>query len=76
MRRSYLKPMKNTEFQDTLAHTQLSANAEKLGGWDNAMVVANGIEDGDIETVREAVKDYPQSHELVERVVTVSAKYR
>lgn len=68
--------MKNTEFKDTLAHTQLGANAEKLGGWDNAMTAANAIEDGDIKTVREAVKDYPESHEIVERVVTVSAKYR
>ncbi len=66
----------STDFKDTLAHTQLGANAEKLGGWDNAMTVANGIEDGDIKTVRSAVKDYPQSYELVERVVTVSAKYR
>jgi len=66
----------NTEFQDTLAHTQLGANSEKLGGWDNAMVAANAIETGDIKTVREAVADYPESHELVERVVSVSAKYR
>jgi hypothetical protein len=66
----------NTEFQDTLAHTQLGANAEKLGGWDNAMVAANAIEAGDIKTVREAVANYPESHELVERVVTVSSKYR
>ncbi|WP_341532242.1 hypothetical protein WKK05_41025 (plasmid) [Nostoc sp. UHCC 0302] len=66
----------NTQFRDTLAHTQLGANAEKLGGPYNAMVVANGIEDGDIKTVRSAVRDYPSSHELVERVVTVSAKYR
>jgi hypothetical protein len=66
----------NTQFRDTLAHTQLGANAEKLGGWDNAMIVANGIEDGDIQIVRSAVRDYPSSYELVERVVTVSAKYR
>lgn len=40
------------------------------------MVAANGIEDGDIKAVRAAVKDYPESHEIVERVVIVSAKYR
>lgn len=68
--------MSNTHYQDTLAHTQLGANADKLGGWDNAMITANAIESGDVQTVREAVKDYPQSHELVERVITVSAKYR
>lgn len=66
----------NTEFKDTLAHTQLGANAEKVGGWDNAMVAANAIEDGDVQTIREVAKDYPQSHELIERIVTVSAKYR
>ena len=68
--------MKNTECQDTLAHTQLGANAEKLGGWDNAMTAANAIEDGDIKTVRSSVRDYPESHEMVERVIAVSAKYR
>lgn len=66
----------STDFQDTLAHTQLGANADKLGGWDNAMTTANAIESGDIQTVREVVKDHPESHELVERVITVAAKYR
>lgn len=66
----------NTDFKDTLAHTQLGANAEKLGGWDNAMTTANAIEAGDVKTLIEAVADYPKSHELVERVVSVSAKYR
>ncbi|WP_265277150.1 hypothetical protein [Nostoc sp. KVJ3] len=65
-----------TEFRDTLAHTQLGANAEKLGGWDNAMIIANAIERGDIEAARELIVNYPESRELVERVITVSEKYR
>lgn len=38
--------------------------------------IANAIEAGDIKTLIETVTDYPESYVLVERVVTVSAKYR
>lgn len=62
--------------RDTLAHTQLAANAEKLGGWDNAQNVADAIEGGDIKKLEELVQPYPQAYELVERIIEVSAKYR
>jgi iron uptake system EfeUOB component EfeO/EfeM len=62
--------------QDTLAHTQLSANCEKLGGWDNTQAVADAIEAGDIKKTEELVQPYPQAYELVERIITVSAQYR
>ncbi len=65
-----------SEFRDTLPYTQLGANAEKLGGWDNAMIVANAIERGDIKAARQLIVNYPESRELVERVITVSEKYR
>lgn len=64
------------EFKDTLAHTQLAANQEKLGGWDNALAVADAIEKGDRSKIEELVQPYPQAYQLVERVIEVSAKYR
>lgn len=72
----YIPCSPTDEFRDTLAHTQLGANAEKLGGWDSAMIIANAIDRGDIKAARELIANYPESRELVERVITVSEKYR
>lgn len=68
--------MANQEYRDTFTHLQLAANADKLGGWDNAMIAANAIEDGDIRTLRETTIEYKDAHDLIERIVNVSAKYR
>lgn len=68
--------MANTEYRDTFTHCQLAANADKLGGRDNAMIAANAIEDGDIRTLRETTIEHPDAHNLIERIVNVSAKYR
>lgn len=66
----------NTEFKDTLSHTQLGANADKLGGWDNAMIAANAIELGNYQQVREIAEKFPQSKEIIERIITVSSVSR
>ncbi|KOP22621.1 hypothetical protein AMR41_30740 [Hapalosiphon sp. MRB220] len=69
----------STEFKDTLAHTQLGANQDVFGSWNRAMKAANAIEAGDVSTLRDVVSqatDVDKATELVERVVTVSARYR
>ncbi len=62
--------------KDTLARTQLAANADKVGGWDNAMKAADAIESGNHSILKDVVSDYPSSHPLVERIVEASSKYR
>lgn len=68
--------MANQEYRETFTQMQLAANADKLGGWDNAMIAANAIDDGDIRTLRETTIEHPDAHDLIERIVNVSAKYR
>ncbi len=64
------------ELPKTLAHTQLAANSEKVGGWDNAIAIANCIESGNHNQLRELVAPYPNAWGLIERIVTVSASHR
>lgn len=64
------------KFENTFTHCQLAANADKLGGWDNAMAAANAIETGNHDQLRGIVQNYPEATELVERIVEVSSKYR
>jgi hypothetical protein len=71
-----LRRFKMTKFKRTLAHYQLGANVDKLGGWENAMAIADAIESGEHDKVRQLVEPYPQGWGLVERIVEVAAAHR
>jgi hypothetical protein len=65
-----------SEFKDTLAHSQLAANQEKLGGWDNAMSAADAIEAGDQRKIEQVKSEYPQASTLIDRIVTVTNAHK
>lgn len=65
-----------SELKDTLSHYQLAANQEKVGGWGKAMSAADAIEADDQQKIEQVKSEYPQSANLIDRIIEVNNAHK